>query len=184
MCDFHSTDWRLLGQDAQMLHDSTNSHSGMVERAKWPENKPNRRILVFEAEWDGMGDFPSDDKLIRNCGECPKVLKKAIRRHYQILKEAITDGRHFDSYFADTDKWADVWNRAITLGVPVVLPAIFKGNLDVSGNAKLDAHALTTVGGNLTVYGSAKLDVLTKVGGSIDVIGQLIAPKLDRRAGQ
>jgi hypothetical protein len=39
------------------------------------------------------------------------------------------------------------------------------GDLDVYGSAKLDA--LTTVGGKLAVYGSAKLDApaLTTVGG-------------------
>jgi hypothetical protein len=158
MCDFHSTAWRLVGQDIQCAHLSTNSHSGMIKAAGWKENQPNRKIQIFEAEWDGVGDLPSDTRLIRNFGECPEKVRNQIRKHYQKLKEAITEGKHFDLYFADTEKWADVWNRAIANGVAVTLPKVFKGHLDVSGSAKLDAPALTEVGGSLDVSGSAKLD--------------------------
>jgi hypothetical protein len=47
----------------------------------------------------------------------------------------------------------------------------FGGNLEVWGSAKLDA--LAQVGGNLEVWGSAKLDALalTKVGGNLVVWG-------------
>ena len=76
----------------------------------------------------------------------------------QRLNEAIKDGRHLDSHFSDTEKWADVWCKAIANGVAVVLPKVFKGNLVVSGSAKLEAPALTEVGGYLVVSGSATLD--------------------------
>jgi hypothetical protein len=56
------------------------------------------------------------------------------------------------------------------------------GNLEVWGDAKLDALALTKVGGNLEVWGDAKLDALalTKVGGDLKVTGnaKLDAPLL------
>jgi hypothetical protein len=145
MCDFHSTAWRVLGQDIQCAHNSDNSHSGMIEEAGWRDNEPNRAINIFEAEWNGEGELPGNAKLIRNIGECPEQLVRRIRSHYTKLKEAITDGKHFDFYFSDTEKWADVWNRAIANGVAVVMPKVFGGNLYVSGTAKLDA--LTEVGG-------------------------------------
>ncbi len=50
------------------------------------------------------------------------------------------------------------------------------GDLYVYGSAKLDAPALTSVGGYLRVYGSAKLDALTSVGGYLRVYG---SAKLD-----
>ena len=158
MCNFHATVWRLFGQEIQMLHDGGNSHSNMIDTAKWRVNEPNRSVIIFEAEWDCEGEMPKDDKLIRNSDECPNTLLVAIRRHYQRVREAITTGRHLDTCFADTKKWDDVWCKAIAEGVAVTLPAVFEGNLVVSGSAQLDAPALTKVGGYLVVYGSAKLD--------------------------
>ena len=165
-----------------MLHDGGNSHSNMIDTAKWRVNEPNRSVIIFEAEWDCEGEMPKDDKLIRNSDECPNTLLVAIRRHYQRVREAITTGRHLDTCFADTKKWDDVWCKAIAEGVAVTLPAVFEGNLVVSGSAKLDAPALTKVGGYLGVSGSAQLDApaLTKVGGYLFVDGsaKLDAPAL------
>ncbi len=53
----------------------------------------------------------------------------------------------------------------------------FGGNLEVWGRAKLDA--LAQVGGNLVVWGSAKLDALAQVGGNLVVGG---SAKLDALA--
>ena len=182
MCDFHSTAWRLLGQDIQCAHVAGNSHSTAITEAGWRDNEPNRRTLIFEAEWDGIGEIPESSQLIRNNGECPERLEKAIREHYRRVKEAITTGKYLDSTFADTKKFADVWNKAIANGVSVEIPAVFHGDLYVYGSAKLDA--LTEVGGYLRVYGSAKLDApaLTKVGGDLYVYGsaKLDAPKLKK----
>jgi hypothetical protein len=60
---------------------------------------------------------------------------------------------------------------------------IFGGNLKVWGSAKLDALALTKVGGNLEVWGSAKLDALAQVGGNLEVGGsaKLDAPLLKKK---
>ena len=148
----------MIGQDIQCAHLPSNSHSESISAANWRENEPNRQTIIFEAEWSGSGDQPSDSVLIRNIGECPEPLVKRIREHYRRLKEAITTGKYLDTHFADTKKWCDVWNTAIKNGAPVTLPAIFEGSLYVYGSAKLDAPALTQVGGDLRVYSSAKLD--------------------------
>ena len=138
MSNFHSTCWRILGTAVEMLHDNDNSHSGMFTRHKWRVNMPNEKIRVFEAEWDGLGKFPSDAKLIRNVEECPERLKEKIRHHYEKVAAAISTGKHLNGYFSDTEKYCDIWNAAVT----VVLPEVFNGNLDVSGSAKLNAPLL------------------------------------------
>jgi prefoldin subunit 5 len=177
----------MIGQDIQCAHLPSNSHSESISASKWRENEPNRQTIIFEAEWSGSGDQPSDAVLIRNIGECPEPLVKRIREHYRRLKEAITTGKYLDTHFADTKKWCDVWNAAIKNGAPVVLPAVFEGNLYVYGSSKLDAPALTKVGGNLYVDGSSKLDApaLTKVGGNLYVDGssKLDAPALTKVGG-
>ena len=164
-----------------MKHLPSNSHAEMIDQAGWGNNKPNRKVVVFEAEWSGEGDLPSDGALIRNSGECPERLTNRIRSHYQKLKEALSEGKHLSTYFKDTKVFCDVWNMAIQRGAPVTLPRVFKGSLAVYGSAKLDAPALTEVGGYLDVYGSAKLDApaLTEVGGYLAVSG---SAKLDALA--
>lgn len=79
MCDFHSTAWRVLGQEIQMLHQSDNSHSNMIDKAGWRVNQPNRAPINFEAEWNCEGDMPKEGEFIRNFGECPELLVKKIR---------------------------------------------------------------------------------------------------------
>jgi hypothetical protein len=156
MCDFHSVlGVAISDNQIELRHLPSNSHSEMAGDLK---NQPNRKPILFEAEWDGEGELPPDNKLIRNHAECPPRLAKMILAHYVKVKEAMTTGKHLsgDGYFADTKKWCDVWNSAIAKGITVVLPRVFNGNLAVSGSAKLDA--LTKVGGNLAVHGSAKLD--------------------------
>ena len=191
MCDFHSILGVAIGDTYEIRHDSSNSHAGMAGKL---ENKPNRKPVMFEAEASAeklltcvaVDDIKSS--IIRNYGECPEQLVRKIVAHYQKLKEALTDGSHLESYFAE-DKYCDVWNKVIERGgIAVTLPATFRGNLAVSGSAKLDATALTEVGGNLTVYGSdklAKLDALTKVGGNLAVSGsaKLDAPELTEVGG-
>ena len=137
MCDFHSTVWRLLGQDAQCAHDSQNSHSEAVQKAGWRDNEPNRKINLFEAEWNGEGDLPSDEKLVRNSGECPEKLMIAIRRHYLRLQKFIQSGKEW-KHFADIEKWADVWGKIKVLPADVKFPAQF-GYLDLSSLTSLPA---------------------------------------------
>ena len=82
MCDFHSTAWRLLGQDVQMCHTPNNSHVEMIESAGWRVNEPNRTTVVFEAEWGGVGEVPPAEKLIKNNREeSPELVKKAVLKH-------------------------------------------------------------------------------------------------------
>ncbi|MDB6027545.1 MAG: hypothetical protein JWM68_3768 [Verrucomicrobiales bacterium] len=123
MCDFHSTAWRLLGQEIQMAHDPNNSHSDMIDKAGWRVNQPHRPIVIFEAEWSGDGDVPSNGSLIRNSGECPEKLVAAIRRHYEKLKEAISEGKHLGTYFQEFEKYSDVWARVKALPEGVTFPA-------------------------------------------------------------
>jgi hypothetical protein len=170
MCDFHSVLGVAIGDKFEIIHDSTNSHSGMAGTLV---NKPNRKAIIFEAEWNGVGEVPPSAVLIRNNGECPERLEKMIRAHYVKVKEALATGAHLNTYFKDTKKWADVWNAAIKAGAPVVLPAVFSGDLWLYGDAKLDAAALTNVGGYLWLYGDAKLEAaaLTSVGGDLVLYG-------------
>lgn len=120
----------MLGQTAEILHFAHNSHSRMIEEAGWRENKPNEVTRVFEAEWDGKGEFPPDNKLIRNADECPEKLKDKIRNHYQKVQTAITTGRLFDSYFSDVEKYSDVYGAALNNGVAVKFPSKVE-NLDL-----------------------------------------------------
>lgn len=92
MCDFHSILGVALGENNfEIRHDKSNSHSGMAGDIR---NEPNRKTVIFEAEWNGQGDLPPDTKLIRNIGECPERLVKKIRDHYIKLKEALVNGKH------------------------------------------------------------------------------------------
>jgi hypothetical protein len=113
----------MLGQTAEILHASHNSHSQMIDEAKWRVNKPNETIRVFEAEWDGLGAFPSDNALIRNAEECPEKLKEKMRNHFKKLQAAISEGKHLTDYFLDTQKYADVWGQIKTLPDGVTFPA-------------------------------------------------------------
>lgn len=106
-----------------MAHLPHNFHSEMIEEAGWRVNQPNRVAIVFEAEWGGRGDLPSDSKLIRNDGECPEQVVKAVRRHYKYLSECLNAGKHLDCYFSDLEKYADVWGRLTSLPEGVKLPS-------------------------------------------------------------
>jgi hypothetical protein len=159
MCNFHSICGRMNGETAELLHDPSNSHSGMISTAKWRENKPNEIIRVFEAEWDGRGKFPSDSKLIRNSDDCPERLKKKIREHFSKLQEALASGNHL-AYFADCEKYSDVWARITSLPDNVKFPETINGYLDLRG--------LTSLPDNVkfpeTIHGSLDLpgDLLAK----------------------
>lgn len=156
MCDFHSVLGVALGDNNyELWHEPGNSHSNMAERLR---NLPNRQPIIFEAEWDGVGELPPNNRLIRNFSERPEELVTRIRLHYVRLKQAITEGRHFDHYFGDTEKWSDVWNQAIHNGICIQLPTIFEGDLHIYEWSSAGASALATVGGNLRVYGTASLD--------------------------
>ena len=193
MCDFHSIVGVALGERYELLHTPDNSHSGMIESygkslgAPDLSNKPLRKTVLFEAEWDGEGDLPPDTRLVRNASECPEKLMGMIREHYHKLEEAMTTGKHLDGYFSDTAKWSDVWNQCIKRGVSVVFPAVFKGHLTIYENAKLEAPALALVGGYLDVYENAKLEApaLTSVSGNLYVYedAKLEAPALTSVGG-
>jgi hypothetical protein len=154
MCDFYSEIGRQIGQLPETYHDLTNSHSGMIETCKWRDNQPNGRTLVFEfeAKLDVLlSDCDLHEKassLIRNFGEYPaqlvrKFISNAIRVR-KALKVGIKPGDF------DTKNFADVWNNAIAQNVPVELPEVFEGNLDVYGLAKLDAPRLKRLMVSLT----------------------------------
>ena len=127
MCDFHSALGVALSDDTiELRHLPTNSHSEMAGDL---ENKPNRKPIIFEAEWSGNGDVPAPERLIRNHAECPPKLVETIVSHYQKLKEALADGKHLvvGGYFGDISKWSDVWSEALKRGVKVLVPDIAPG---------------------------------------------------------
>ena len=74
MCDFFSAIIRHLGDGipAEVYHDETNSHSGMVRTKGWRENTPERQTF-WEFEWDGTGTFRG----VRGDGVPPEVVKAA-----------------------------------------------------------------------------------------------------------
>ena len=182
MCDFHSTAWRMLGQDVQVAHLPNNSHSEMIEKAKWRDNEPNRKIIVFEAEWDGTGEVPSDGKLVRNSGECPEKLMTAIRQHYLRLRKCLISGKHLDGHFKDHTKWADVWSKAMERGfMPDFSNVVeFCGDVIIEQGATATLPVLKEVSGDVRIGqgATATLPVLEKCG--YVIIGQgatLDAPK-------
>ena len=187
MCDFHSTCWRLLGQEIQVAHNQNNSHSDSIKEAGWRDNEPNRKINVFEAEWNGEGEMPPDSKLIRNIGECPEKLVKAIRKHYTKLAEALSSGKHVlaGGYFV-SEKWVDVLLAVAAKKMPVAFPENVGGHLDLSGlTSAKDLVLPKSVGGHLYLSGltSAKDLVLPKsIGGYLNLSGltsakDLVLPK-------
>jgi len=173
MCDFYSEIGRVINGTPETYHDATNSHSQMVESVKWRGNEPNRKTLIFEFECTLetlLSDCNLHEKassLIRNFGECPEPLVTRFINQAIRVREAIKSGKHLspDGFFFDTKKYCDVWSHAVSNGAQAQFPEVFHGNLTVYGSAKLDAPALKEVGGNLAVSGSAKLDALVKVGG-------------------
>ncbi len=151
MCNFHSILGLALGWGKyEILHDPSNSHSGMVTGI---ENKPHQKPVIFEAECSAEKLIATADidsikaGIIRNFGECPEPLVRKIVTHYQRVREALINGKHLNNYFADTKKWADVWGEAIANNAPVIFPEVFEGSLAVHGSASLDAPQLKEVGG-------------------------------------
>ena len=136
MCDFHSTAWRLVGQDVQMCHLPSNSHSEMIDAAKWRVNEPNKRAVVFEAEWDCQGEIPAVAKLLKhNASECPPQVERAVVKYYKALQECILNGDHWKD-FSEFGKFSDVWARMRVLPQGVVFPKEC-GYLDLGGLTSL-----------------------------------------------
>jgi hypothetical protein len=206
MCDFNSTIWRLLGQDVQMFHLPTNSHSEMVAAAGWRENEPNRKTLVFEGEWHGVGEIPPVAKLLKNnASECPVQVERAVVKYYTNLKEALGgEMKHFlkGGAFADVEKFCDVWEAAmkkgytpdfsgvkkfsgyvyVQRGATFTAPALAEsGSVDVREGATFTAPALAE-SGSVDVREGATFTApaLVKVSGSVDVRegATFTAPKL------
>jgi hypothetical protein len=119
----------MLDDVAEIYHTPHNSHSQMYDNAKWPVNKPNEQVRVFEAEWDCQGGFPSDSSLIRNSADCPERLKNKIREHYKRVQSAIKEGKHLTTTFIDFEKWTDIWSQIKTLPDNVKFPETLNGCL-------------------------------------------------------
>ena len=158
----------------------------MIEKSGWRENEPNRKTIIFEAEWNGEGDIPADSLLIRNNGECPENVVKRIRAHYQKLKEAIAEGKHLNTHFADHKKWADVWQKAIENGFMPDFSDVeeFAGYVYLKQGATLTAPKLVKVSGYVYLKQGATLTApkLVEVSGCVDLQqgATLTAPKLKR----
>jgi len=152
MCDFHSILGVAIGDTYEIRHDASNSHSIMAGRL---ENKPNRKPIIFESECSAEKMIGGDldyikSSIIRNYGECPEPLVRKIVAHYQKVKEAITDGRHLSStgYFSDTEKYADVWQEAMSRGIMPDFSGItkFHGSVDVQQGATFTAPGIAKCG--------------------------------------
>ena len=178
MCNFHSTVWRLLGQEVQTAHTPDNSHTGMIEKAGWKVNQPNAAIVVFEAEWNGIGEVPPITKLIRNSGECPTQVERAVIEHYTKLRDFLASGKDW-KYFSVFEKYADVWARLKVLPQGVVFPKDC-GYLNLSGLTSLPQGVVfpEKIGGSLYLSGLTSLPqgvVFPKDCGYLDLRGDLKA---------
>ena len=119
-----------------MVHLPNNSHAEMIEKAGWKANEPLRKVVVFEAEWDGQGEIPSAAKLLKNnVSECPVQVERAIVKYYGKLKGFLETGRDW-KFFGDLAKFADVWQRLKVLPPGVVFPKEC-GSLDLRGLTSL-----------------------------------------------
>jgi len=212
MCDFMSI---VIYRDGKVGHIPENSHSGAVAALGRVENQPNRDAYFVEAEWSGKGEYQGAESVICKRGTEPNNKQiKAADRYYSALSKLLSDpAAHAekmcfgDGVFAG-DRWADVrWRVLISEKCPnraadklaktklhangeeikSLHPAITKldGSFKVASGYEIDAPALTEVGGDVRVYGSAKFDALQKVGGYVLVDGsaKLDAPALTEVGG-
>ena len=183
MCDFHSIIGLSLGEDHfEVRHTRDNSHATMRAGC---ENEPNRKVVVFECEWNLEGEMPPPDKLIRNIGECPERLVKMITRHYAAAQKAVTtgEGLNQNGIFSDQRKWTDLYQAAMRRGSPVELVGEFPGYVIVKQGGTLNVPALESVAGDVRVAqgGTLNAPALTKAGYVIVAQGgTLNAPKLNR----
>jgi hypothetical protein len=183
----------------------------MVEESGRRENQSNREPFFVEAEWDGETAFDIT-KLIR--GDANEKQRITVEKHYSALRDLLADpdanqGKLWDGGMFASDDFADIRWRVINLpnldfriadrlaAMPLYADAktqvtslhpkitYLGGNLTVYGTGKLDAPALTKVGGDLHVSGTDKLDALTTVGGYLTVsgTGKLDAPALTKVGG-
>jgi hypothetical protein len=199
MCDFHSC---VIFRDGKLFHIPENSHSGAVAKYGRVENTDLDRRRFWEWEWSGEGNFDLASNL-RGYESAPNRVTEIALHHAKILKEALSEGKHFDGYFADSVVWGDVWIEAmnrghalapIKLGGNLIIGENFKGDLsklqsvggdlNINANAKLDA--LQSVGGDLYINANAKLDALQSVGGYLNIYAnaKLDAPELKKVNGK
>lgn len=105
MCDFHSIAIRI---DGAIAHVPENSHAQAVEAAGWVENT-DFRTRFWEWEWDGRGQIPPVEKLLRGEGYLEKVVKLALR-HARNLQRALNEpgwGLFDRGYFSEV-RYVDV----------------------------------------------------------------------------
>ena len=184
MCDFHSIIGFSLGEDHfEIRHTRDNSHATMRAGI---ENEPNRKVVVFECEWNLEGEMPPPATLIRNIGECPDRLVTMIERHYRAAHTAVTTGKGLSQtgIFSDQTKWCDLYQAAMRHGSPVELVGEFPGYMIVEQGGTLNVPALESVAGYVRVEQGGTLNVpaLESVAGDVFVEqgGTLNAPKLKR----
>jgi len=193
MCEFHSCLGIALGDNYEIRHDAGNSHSSMAGKI---ENKPNRAPVIFEVEASASTLIKCSDvdsiksSIIRNFGKCPEPLVRKIVAHYQKVKQALTDGKHLSSegYFRDTQKYADVWNEAQSLGICPDFSGFVEihCSVDVREDATFTAPKLTK-SGSVDVQQGATFTApeLKEVYGSVDVQqgATFTAPELKEVSG-
>ena len=174
MCDFHSI---CVRKDGAIAHIAANSHSGAVAAAGWRENDQMaefRGAFFAEAEWDGEGKFPGVEKIIRS--EVNEKQRKVIEAHYSALADLLADpvtnadsmlfgnGRFAGDEYADV-RWRVLIHPACPKAIANKLVGLalhangehvksfdsriteLSGNLVIEGGYRVNAHALTKVGG-------------------------------------
>ncbi len=88
MCDFYSAIGR---RDGKIFHDSSNSHSVMIENAGWEENT-NTRTRVYEFECDVSEVIPTFENIVRNrtnWEDVPERTMKNALHHYQTIYDVL-----------------------------------------------------------------------------------------------
>jgi hypothetical protein len=215
MCDFHSIAVRRDGAVAHIpgnSHSGAVKAAGWTENDSVSEMRGVPRFN--EAEWNGDGKFPGVDSITRGCSSLTEKQRSVIEGHYTALASLLSNPEEhaermlFGSGIFAGDEYADIrWRVLIHPSCPkrvadklVKLPlhangeriksfdpriTELSGNLAVEDGYEISAPALTKVGGDLYVDGSAKLDALTEVGGDLYVDGsaKLDAPALTKVGG-
>ena len=113
----------------------------MIEKAGWRANEPNKKVIVFEAEWDCKGDIPVAARLLKNnASECPEQVERAVVKYYTKLRAFLENGEGWKR-FSDFENFADVWSRLKSLPEGVTFPEKIGGSLCLRDDLKAKLKA-------------------------------------------
>jgi hypothetical protein len=207
MCDFHSCCIRVDGAVAHLAnnsHSSAVAAAGWKENDQFADLHGPRFV---EAEWDGNGKYLGAAEVCRGPTPPNAKQAEAIDRIYGSLSRLLADPEVnadvmlFDGGIFAGDEYADIrWRVLISDKCPkrvadkLVYLALYAngeqiksldprittlaGNLAIKEGYTVCGKNLTSIGGNLDVYGSATFPVLTSIGGNLAVSGSATFPVL------